>query len=153
MTGPRDWDKEMAEIDKVIERSSGVAGQRGVPDKPGGARPATRTEPSAPATRRSVALTWLWAALSVALALALLVWPYDKACGIRLAFYLGAAAMTAVVGLLGSAAAWSNRRVLAHVISLLVVAWAAVMAAREVLPRIGYAKEAATWSCPTPTTS
>jgi hypothetical protein len=149
MTEPRDWDKKMAEIDRAIAKQTG-----GRTDEPpvsrGDARvaPGTATTPSPPrAARRSVALTWFWAGLAVALGVALLVWPYDKTCGIRLVFFLGAAGMTALVGLLGSLAGWANRRGLAHLVSLLVLAWAGVMAAREVLPRIGYAKQAATWGC------
>jgi hypothetical protein len=163
MTGPRDWDKELAEIDKAIEKQTG--GRADAPAASRGdasvARPPAVAQASAPRVqRRAVALTWFWTSLAVALALALLVWPYDKSCGIRLAFFLGGAGMTGLVGLLGGVAAWANRRGLAHVLSLLVLAWAAVMAAREVLPRIGYAKQAATWSCqsqipgePSPTTS
>lgn len=159
MTGPRDWDKELAEIDKVIERSGGPSA--GVPDKSSPTRPAALPGSPVPRTsRRSVALTWLWTSLSLGLALALLVWPYDKSCGIRLVFFLGAAGMTGLTGLVGSVSAWANRRGLAHVVSLLVIVWAASMAGREILPRIGYAKQAASWTCssqipgePTPTTS
>jgi hypothetical protein len=148
MTGPRDWDKELAEIDKVIERGSGAPPQPRASEQPGVARPAAIPGPTARASRRSVALTWLWTSLALALALALLVWPYDKGCGIRLVFFLGAAGMTGLAGLIGAVSAWAHRRALAHVISLLVIGWAAVMAGREVLPRTGYAKQTATWTCP-----
>jgi hypothetical protein len=150
MTGPRDWDKELAEIDKVIEQGGRAEASKGEVTKGEATRGPASTAPVAPAPRakrRSVALTWFWTSLAIALTVALLVWPYDKSCGIRLVFFLGAAGITALVGLLSSLSAWSNRRGLAHVVSLLVMVWAGVMAAREVLPRIGYARQTATWGC------
>jgi hypothetical protein len=150
MTGPRDWDKELAEIDKVIERGGRGEVSKGEVSKGEVTRAAASTAPVAAvprAKRRSVALTWFWTCLALALGVALLVWPYDKTCGIRLVFFLGAAGMAALVGLLSSLSAWANRRGLAHLVSLLVIVWAGVMAAREVLPRIGYARQEATWGC------
>jgi hypothetical protein len=35
-----------------------------------------------------------------------------------------------------------------HVLSLILVFWGIVLAAEQVLPRIGYAAERATWRCP-----
>ena len=93
---PRDWDKELADIDRVI-------GKQGTPP-PGGApvaAPARRhaVAHSANACRRrvrdragSVAMTWFWVGLAVLLAAALPLWPYEKTCGLQLFFYLGAAA-------------------------------------------------------------
>jgi hypothetical protein len=148
MTGPRDWDKELAEIDKAIEKTGRQAGgQTGGRGDASVTRPAPTAAAPVSAGRRSAALVWFWTLLAVALGVALVVWPYDKACGIRLVFYLGAAGMTLLVGLLSSVSAWVNRRGLAHGISLLVIAWAGVAAAREVLPRVGYARQTATWSC------
>jgi hypothetical protein len=37
---------------------------------------------------------------------------------------------------------------LAHLLSQLLVIWGLVLAAAVVLPRVGYAKDAATWLCP-----
>jgi hypothetical protein len=147
MTGPRDWDKELADIDRAIARQ-GSAPPPGA--APGAVSPPTRpVPPSGGATTRGhIVLTWFWVFLAVALAAALLLWPYDKTCGLQLTFFLGAAATTAIFALLGAISAWSHRRVLAHVLSLLVLAWAGVEAAGEVLPRIGYAKETRTWLCP-----
>jgi hypothetical protein len=138
---PRDWDKELADIDKVIEKQG--------PAVPAGrALPAgTTAAVPAPVAKRSVALTWFWAALALALAVALPVWPYDRTCGLRLTFFLGATAITLLAGFLGALASWAHRRGFAHLVSLLVLAWALVVAASEVLPRIGYAKESRTWLC------
>lgn len=136
MTGqpPRDWDKELADIDRVIAK------QPGEPSP--GARPTTR--------RRFVALTWFWTGLAIVLAVALAVWPYDKNCGLRLIFFLGAGGIALMAGVLGALASWAHHRGLAHFISLVAILWSGVMVVREILPRAGYAKESRGWTCPPP---
>jgi hypothetical protein len=93
-------------------------------------------------------MAWFWVALAVLLAVALPVWPYGKQCGLQLFFYLGAAALAFLAGATGAVNSWRTRRGLAHLVSLLVVVFAGVMAAREVLPRTGYAAQTETWLCP-----
>jgi hypothetical protein len=134
---PRNWDKELANIDKAIARQP-------APTAP--AVGAARGE-VAPPSRRFVALTWFWTALALILAIALPLWPNDKSCGLRLVFYLGAAGIALLMGVLGALSSWSYRRGLAHLLSLLAIVWAGVMAAREILPRTGYAEHELTWSC------
>ncbi len=135
---PRNWDKELADIDKAIAR------------QPAPTAPAvgTAARPIPQPSRRFVALTWFWTALALILAIALPLWPNDKSCGLRLVFYLGAAGIALLMGVLGALSSWSYRRGLAHLLSLLVIVWVAVMAVREILPRAGYARQELTWSCP-----
>jgi hypothetical protein len=134
---PRNWDKELANIDKAIAR------------QPAPTAPAVGTaRPIPQPSRRFVALTWFWTALALILAIALPLWPNDKSCGLRLVFYLGAAGIALLMGVLGALSSWSYRRGLAHLLSLLVIVWAGVMAVREILPRAGYARQELTWSCP-----
>jgi hypothetical protein len=135
---PRNWDKELADIDKAIARQPAPA-----PTPVGGA-----ATPVAHPQRRFVALTWFWTALALVLAVALPLWPNDKSCGLRLVFYLGAAAIALLMGLLGALSSWSYRRGLAHLLSLLAIVWAGIMAAREILPRAGYARQELHWTCP-----
>ncbi len=137
---PRDWDKELADIDRVIEKGTTAPAGRPLPA-------GTPPVPTAPVARRSVALTWFWASLAVALAIALPLWPYERACGLRLGFFLGATGITLLAGLLGALAGWANRRGFAHVLSLVVLVWALAVAVSEVLPRVGYARETRTWLC------
>jgi hypothetical protein len=149
----RDWDKELADIDRVIEKQ-GSAGPQGAPPA---LPPATGT-PTPPArvpgsaapipAKGSVAMAWFWVALAVLLAAALPLWPYGKQCGLQLFFYLGAAALAFLAGATGALNSWRTRRGLAHVVSLVVVVFAGVMAAREVLPRTGYAAQTESWLCP-----
>jgi hypothetical protein len=134
---PRDWDKELADIDRVIAKQP--------------AAPAPPASGPAPTTRRRfVALTWFWTGLAIVLALALAVWPYDKNCGLRLIFFLGAGGIALLAGVLGALASWAHHRGLAHFLSLLVIVFAGVMVVREILPRAGYAKESRDWTCPPP---
>jgi hypothetical protein len=140
---PRNWDRELADIDKVIAKG-GVPGSGSVP------APAGRgagVPMGAPVARRSVALTWFWVLLAVALAAALPLWPYQRSCGLQLMFFMGATGVTALIGLLGALASWAHRRGFAHVVSLGVILWSAVIGLREVLPRVGYAKTTRTWTC------
>jgi hypothetical protein len=143
---PRNWDKELADIDRAIARQGSAPPPVAAT---GVASPPPRPVPSGGTTTRGhIVLTWFWVFLAVALAAALLLWPYDKTCGVQLTFFLGATATTAVFALLGAFSAWLHRRALAHMLSLLVLAWVGVAAAGEILPRIGYAKETRTWLCP-----
>ena len=54
--------------------------------------------------------------------MALPLWPYERTCGLRLMFFMGAAGITALVGILGALASWGSRRGFAHVLSLAVIA-------------------------------
>ncbi len=143
---PRDWDKELADIDKVIAKSPAAAPiGRGTP----GAAPAAGGRVVAPSGggRLVVLTTWLRVTLGLALAVAITQWPYANACGLNLAVYLGAIVTVAVAGLWSSVSSWRRRLGVAHTLSLLVLLWGLVLAAREVLPREGYARHARTWSC------
>ncbi|HUR95579.1 MAG TPA: hypothetical protein VMY76_13400 [Gemmatimonadales bacterium] len=145
---PRDWDREMAEIDRAMAKQGQLPASAPVPAAAPSGRagaPAVRV----PARRSTVALTWFWVLLAVALAVALPLWPYQRACGLQLFFYLGAVGVTALIGLLGALASWANHRGLAHVLSLAVMLWAGAVALREVLPRVGYAKSSLAWMCTT----
>lgn len=139
MTAPRDWDKELAEVDKVMAKQPAP-----VPAKAGSAPPALRAGPPG----GSVLGTWLKVGLGAVLAGAMTQWPYANACGIGLFIYLGATGVVVIAGLWGSLSSWHRRMGLAHVVSLLVAWWGFGLAAAVALPRIGYAKHAATWFCP-----
>ena len=122
---PRNWDKELADIDRAISRQPAAT-------PPAGGGPAL-----SPTRRRFVALTWFWTGLAVALALGLAIWPYDKLCGIRLIFFLFAAGLALLMAFLGALASWAHHRALAHVLSLAGDRVGAAVVAREVLPRTG----------------
>ncbi len=150
MTGgqPRDWDKEMAEIDKVLaktppaqltERSSAGTPQTSNPGRGGSV--------TAPAGRRQALSTWFRVGLGVALAAGMTQWPYFHACGPSLFLYLGAIGMVGLAGIWGLITTWRRRMGLAHTMSLLVLLSGGILAAATILPRSGYAKRSATWIC------
>lgn len=142
---PRDWDKELAEIDKVMARGPAPgASVPGASSSRGGAPAVTGG-----AGRLAAFTTWLRVLLGLALAVGITQWPYPNACGLNLAVYLGAIATVIVAGLWSSISSWQRRLGLAHTLSLLVFLWGLTLAARELLPRVGYAKQARTWSCST----
>jgi hypothetical protein len=142
---PRNWDRELADIDKAIAKQGSVPAAGGSVPVPAGRGPGVPA--GAPVPRRSVALTWFWVLLALALAVALPLWPYQRSCGLQLIFFMGATGVTALIGLLGALASWASRRGLAHLLSLAVILWSAMIGLREVLPRVGYAKTDRTWRC------
>jgi len=130
----RDWDKELAEIDRQIARVP--AGQ-----------PA-RASSALPPGRRAVFTTWLRVLLGLAVAGGITQWPYLHDCGLNLLFYEVAIGTVIVAGVWSSITSWQRRLGLAHFLSLLVLLWGLVLSAREILPRVGYAKVSANWLCP-----
>jgi hypothetical protein len=143
MTGPtRDWDKELADIDKLITSSPVPA--------PGGKTPAapSRGGPPAPVSRREALGGWSRVLLGAMAGIGVSFWPYAHACGLGLWLYLGVSGTVVVAGTWGMLASWRRRLGLAHVVALLVTLWGLGLTAAVLLPRLGYAREAATWSCP-----
>lgn len=151
MTGPnRDWDKEMAEIDKIIAKQPATAPGKPVPPASGGsAAPAGRAALPAPArSGRTVLTAWVRVALGLAVAVGVTQWPYAHVCGMLLYAYLAAAGGVILAGLWGAATSWSRRMGLAHIVSLLVALWGAGLLAKTILDRTSYAKHPAVWTCP-----
>ena len=152
MTGPpRDWDKELAEIDKLMAKSPPAASSPpAVPaGRPAAPAPRSAAPPSLPAPARGSALSvWVRVLLGVVLAGAMTQWPYGTQCGTPLFLYTGASAMVGLAGLWAAGASWRRRMGLAHIVALLVSLWGLVLVATIVLPRIGYARAEATWFCP-----
>ncbi len=149
---PRDWDRELAEIDKVIARSPD-APPAGSPAAPAG-RPAIApgTAPRAPApaavpSRRGRAAAWMFALVSAALAVGLQFWPYLRNCGFGLLGYTGVVGILILVSIWASLSTWRHRVGFAHLVSLISLLWGLALAAMIILPRIGYARTALTWDC------
>ena len=136
---PRDWDKELAAIDKAMARGPAPAA---------GAPVATKGSAAPAAVPKSAAVaTWLRVLLGLILAGAMTQWPYAHQCGVELFFYLGAALTVIVAGVWSGISSWYRRLGWAHTLSLLVVLWGIFLAGQEILPRVGYAKHLAYWVC------
>jgi hypothetical protein len=155
MASDRDWDKEMAKIDKQLSSLPDEALLPAAPAagaKPPSGKSAAKAPPSAKAPGEPKVWTmYLRLTLSVALGVGMLFWPYEARCGLGLAAYLGAVAVVITSGVWSSVWTWRHRASRAHSLSLLIVLWGLVLGSMEVLPRVGYAKpdisHPANWEC------
>lgn len=145
---PGDFDARMRQIDKALES---ISDDQLLPAPPKGAAPAAAAQV---AEQRAAVRTWpalLRLGLASALGVGMLFWPYAARCGLGLAAYLGAVAAVLVGGAWSAVWTWRHRTARAHTLSLLLVLWGLVLAAMDVLPRIGYAKPTAdhpaAWAC------
>lgn len=106
-----------------------------------------RPTPDTPVLNEQVAL-WARALLVFALAAAMTQWPYAHACGVPLYAYLGAVGAVLLAGAWITVESWNLRSAPAHVLGLIIVFWGLVLAAEQALPRMGYAADPASWTCP-----
>ncbi len=114
------------------------------------ARPSLGTPKVGRASENGRLGTWARIAIGCLVAGAMTQWPYAHACGFKLGLYLAAVGMVIVAGAWGGSFAWRNRLVLAHIVSQGLLVWGFVLGAGQVLPRVGYATEQATWGCSAP---
>lgn len=147
----RDWDKELAKIDKQLES---VSDAQLFPDTARPGAPAAAGAPAAVSPKvaadRAAARSWpaiLRLTLSVLLGVGILFWPYENRCGVGLTGYLIAVAAVVGSGVWSAVWTWRHNAARAHFLSILLIAWGVMLGAAEVLPRVGYAKEVLTWSC------
>ncbi|HVA56589.1 MAG: hypothetical protein WBQ26_01040 [Gemmatimonadaceae bacterium] len=156
----RDWSKELAKIDKQLgsmadepEPPKGVAPGRASDLRqaaPDAASPAGRAA-AKPGKATGSFGVFARLTLSVALGVAMIMWPYQARCGVGLAAYLAAVVVVVVSGGWSAIWTWRHRAARAHVLSLLILLWGLVLGSMEVLPRVGYAKPDANhpagWVC------
>lgn len=147
----KDWDKEMAKIDKQLESISDDALITPATTK-GAPKPPAQKESVAEVKRTTTTFgVFARLILAVALGLGMLIWPYSARCGPGLFAYLFASGMVAVGGVWSAVWTWRHRSAQAHVLSLLLIVWGIVLATIEILPRVGYtaptASHPATWMC------
>lgn len=143
----KNWDKELAKIDRSLESASDEAL---FPTK-NASTPAARAEVVGVQTRTSTFGAVARLTLVVLLAVAMLFWPYAARCGAGLAGYLGAVVAVIGGGMWSALWTWRHRTARAHVLSLLLIVWGLVLGAIEILPRTRYAvptlQHPALWSC------
>ncbi len=154
--GPRDWDKELAEVDKLIAGldASQEGAHPAAPARQGPGAAEKLAHDRARESRQMTAKTWVLFSLALALGSALTwFWPYGRDCGTALYAYLSSTAMFGFVSLWSVVQSWRTRSVVVHSLSIALLLWTSFLGAREVLPRVGYAKQAAEWRCPAPAAS
>jgi hypothetical protein len=146
----RNWDQEMREVNRLLAKlpeadPNLVSGRVPTLKKPvpAAASPATHAGPTG--------FEWLgaWARVTLGLLVGagMTQWPNAHECGLQLLFYGVGVGAVLVAGLWSSVASWKRRLAVAHAVSQLLIIWALVLAAREVLPRIGYASAQREWLC------
>jgi len=152
----RDWDREMAEVDKLLAKLPDADPTLGRP-LPGKANPQAGipTVRNAPAAggdvgARGRVTTWIRVLLGLALGIGMLAWPYTHGCGLKLIFYLIGAGTVTVAGVWSALSSWRRRLGRAHVLSIAVTVWGLVLAAREILPRTIYQQPNVHFFCPEP---
>jgi hypothetical protein len=143
----RDWDAELKKVDRVLET---VSDEALLPTKAADT-PKERAQVVEKQRGTKTLGVMLRLLLAVALGVGIVFWPYDTRCGVGLFGYLAATAMVSLTGLWSAIWTWRHRSARGHMLSLLLVAWGGILAAREVLPRIGYAHPSearpAIWFC------
>jgi hypothetical protein len=131
-----DWTAELKKIEREFD---------GLPPQPSpSAARARRQAEQSEAERREELNLALGASVRLLLVLmlgiAIIFWPFARACGTGLMAYLGATAVIILGGLWSSAWTWRARIGSAHALAVVVFIWGMALAAAEVLPRIGYAR-------------
>ena len=143
----KDWDRELAKIDKQLES---VSDEQLFPKSAAKTTP-ERQEIAEKQSRTSTLGVMMRLLLSVALGIGMIFWPYEARCGFGLLAYLFAVAVLIGAGGWSAVWAWRHRAGKAHVLSLLIVVWGTILGAQEVLPRLGYAKPTldhpSVWQC------
>lgn len=141
------WDREMAEVDRLLKRlptydaGSGSGGTPTVRRSGGQARPVEAG---------SATGAWIRVVLGLALAAGMTIWPYSHVCGLKLFAYIGGIVTLIVAGGWSAVSTWRHRLGAAHVLALAVLVWGVVLATGVILPRIGAARGDALWLCPEP---
>ncbi len=157
----KDWDKELAKIDKQLgslsdEQLLGPTTPALPPGKPSGKPSGKPATAAAPIAMGEPSATKAWAVyarltISVALGVAMMFWPYPARCGPGLAGYLAAVVAVVGSGVWSAVWTWRHRAPKSHALSLLLILWGLVLGSMEVLPRVGYAKpdarHPASWAC------
>jgi hypothetical protein len=132
----RNWEKELAKIDKQLES---VSDEQLFPKSAAKTTP-ERQEIAEKQSRTSTLGVMMRLLLTVALGIGMIFWPYQARCGFGLLAYLFAVTVVIGAGAWSAVWAWRHRAGKAHLLSLLIMLWGGILGAQELLPRMGYAK-------------
>lgn len=138
-----DWAAELRKIERQFD---------GLPPEPTPAevrarREQQRREQQQRQMRTSSAGVFFRVGLVGSLGVAVAFWPYDASCGGSLFAYLASVGTVVLGGFWTSMHTWQHRMARAHVATIGLVLWGIVLAASQVLPRIGYTAQSAGWVC------
>jgi hypothetical protein len=143
-----DWSSQLKKIEREFD---------GLPPEPSPAMKKLQSEEERRAQERTQQRAAMFGGgarliLVFALFVALAVWPYERACGLGLFYYLGVEVVIIVGGLWVALTTWRYRLPKMHTLSLIIILTGLTLMAVEILPRIGYAavdpKHPPQFSCP-----
>ena len=143
-----DWSVQLKKIEREFD---------GLPPEPSLAMKKLQSEEERRAQERvyqRAAMIGAGARLILVFALfaALIIWPYERACGVGFFEFLGVEVVIVIGGLWVAFTTWRYRLPKMHTLSLLIILTGLVLIASELLPRIGYAavdpKHPPHFSCP-----
>jgi hypothetical protein len=151
---PRDWDRELAEVDRLLAKlpqadPSLARGPAAAPGHKPGAPGVMHIPPGHPSAPSWTAV-WIRVTLGLLVGLAMTQWPYSHACGLKTMFYLTGAGAVVAAAVWGAWGSWRRRMGFAHALSIGLLIWGLALVTFEVLPRVGYAAKTAGWFCPEP---
>lgn len=142
----RDWDKEMAQVDRLLSKLP-THEPAPAPRPAGRSAVAGADDGERRLTMREWLGTWVRVVLGVVIGVAITQWPYAHSCGFKLDVYLLAVSGVIAAGVWSSISSWKRRLAVAHTLSQLLVIWGVLLASREIFPRVT-AGSTVTWSCP-----
>jgi hypothetical protein len=99
-------------------------------------------------TRGDLVALWARVLLGIALGGLMTQWPYPYGCGLPLLGYFGGIFTVLLTGGWIAFASWRLRSGVTHLLAVILFFWGIVLAAEQLLPRIGYAADQASWRCP-----
>lgn len=143
----RDWDRELAKIDRLIAEQNAAPAPVRARDAPPRDAATTAAGPKAPSDARARIGAWARVGLGLVLGAAMTQWPYGRDCGVPLFLYLAGVVVVCVAGVWSAVASWRRRLPIAHAVAIAVMVWGLALAAAAVLPRLGYAGGSASWLC------
>jgi hypothetical protein len=143
--------KEAAIVDKLLKQlphadpTLSAAGAK--PKRPPPPRSRTPLSSGRPKRQSTPLGVWVKVLVALVLGVAITQWPYLHDCGLASVPYLAIAAMIVIMAAWAAAGSWKHRMPVAHVLSLGLILWGLIVAAHDVLPRVGYARAEGTWAC------
>lgn len=151
-------DSTAREVDRLLRQLPGAdpsltSDPDQPPPRPGEPRPPMGPRPPMPRPRPAAPpppSRWgVWARVvgGVLLGIGLTQWPYASECGWPLYGYLAAVLALLLTAGWAAVTAWTVRDAAAHALALVVGFWGIVLAAEQILPRVGYAAETGYWRC------
>jgi hypothetical protein len=146
--GPRDWDKELAQIEPPpVKAAQAAQAAQAARSGRGAADASSAAGGRLAAMRHTPFFTWVRLLLALGLGIGMTQWPYTHGCGLPLYGYMAGVATVIVASFWTMLSSWKSRSGLAHFLSIALLFWGTGLAAREILPRTGYARQPASWVC------